>query len=199
MTEKNEKKTPKKDAVSKLNEILDETVSTPELTKYARVLDGQLMINGVDYELVVNYKDAFNLDALNERYSEVLNKYDYILGDWGYDQLRLRGFYQDGNHHANRDQLIGTVQDYLYEYCNFGCAYFIVKRTGKLPERDIRRNAKPQRRRSARARNQSQRPTSRVANDHHKVDSRKKAVAQPKRQAPKRKSFTMRQLDDDQN
>ena len=27
-----------------------------------------------------------------ERFSEVLARYDYIVGDWGYEQLRLRGF-----------------------------------------------------------------------------------------------------------
>lgn len=114
----------------KINELLDEAVSTPEPIRYVRIVEGQLMINGVDYEVVKDHKAAFDVDKLNDCYSDILNKYDYIVGDWGYDQLRLRGFYQDNNHQANRDQLIGTFEDYLYEYCNFGCAYFILKRTG---------------------------------------------------------------------
>lgn len=63
---------------------------------------------------------------MNERYNEILDKYDYIVGDWGYDQLRLRGFYKDDRRGVSKDQLIGTLEDYLYEYCNFGCAYFVL-------------------------------------------------------------------------
>ncbi len=33
------------------------------------------------------------LNSLGERFSEVLARYDYIVGDWGYEQLRLRGFF----------------------------------------------------------------------------------------------------------
>ena len=53
------------------------------------------------------------------------------LGDWGYGQLRLKGFFDDSNQKSTFDTKISTFQDYLYEYCNFGCAYFIVKKVGK--------------------------------------------------------------------
>ena len=57
--------------------------------------------------------------------------YDYIVGDWGYGQLRLKGFFDDKNQKSTYDTKISTLQDYLFEYCNFGCAYFIVKKTGR--------------------------------------------------------------------
>ena len=60
------------------------------------------------------------------RFSQILTKYDYIVGDWGYDQLRLRGFYKTENKKAYRSQCIDTLEDYLYEYCNFGCSYFVL-------------------------------------------------------------------------
>lgn len=44
------------------------------------------------YELIKDFKNGFNEEAFKARYSEILNKYDYIVGDWGYSQLRLRGF-----------------------------------------------------------------------------------------------------------
>lgn len=83
---------------------------------------------GQKYEVTENVKDGFQQEALEERYSEILTKYDYIVGDWGYDQLRLKGFYDDQNPKASFDTKISTIDDYLYEYCNFGCAYFIMKR-----------------------------------------------------------------------
>ena len=77
---------------------------------------------------------VFNEEALLARYSDVLLKYDYILGDWGYGQLRLKGFFDDRNQKATYETKISTLQDYLYEYCNFGCAYFVLKKTGRVKQ-----------------------------------------------------------------
>lgn len=88
-------------------------------------------LHGKFYELVENHKDGFQEDALKERYSEILAKYDYIVGDWGYNQLRLKGFYHDRHQKASADTKISALEDYLYEYCNFGCAYFVLKKTNK--------------------------------------------------------------------
>ncbi|EUJ35393.1 enolase [Brochothrix campestris FSL F6-1037] len=89
-----------------------------------------LMINGQPYEVVRDYREGFQEEMFLERYSEVLKKYDYIVGDWGYEKLRLKGFFEDNNKKANFDARISTLNDYLYEYCNFGCAHFVLK---KLP------------------------------------------------------------------
>ncbi len=80
------------------------------------------------YELVEERRDGFNEEEFRSRYSDILSKYDYIVGDWGYGQLRLRGFFEDNNQKASFDTKISTVSEYLYEFCNFGCAYFIVKK-----------------------------------------------------------------------
>ncbi|WP_076461279.1 YutD family protein [Limosilactobacillus caccae] len=83
-------------------------------------------LNGHPYELVKEYRDGFNADQLAARFSSILSKYDYIVGDWGYDQLRLKGFYSEDNPLYVPDQGVATIEDYLFEYCNFGCAYFII-------------------------------------------------------------------------
>lgn len=90
-----------------------------------------ILINGNTYEIVEDHKSGFNEEAFKARYSEILNKYDYIVGDWGYDQLRLRGFFDDQNQRATFDTKISTLTEYLYEYCNFGCAYFVVQKMKK--------------------------------------------------------------------
>ncbi len=90
-----------------------------------------MLINGVQYEVVEDYRNGFNEDAIKERYSDILNKYDYIVGDWGYNQLRLKGFFDDSNQKAASDTKISTLSEYLYEYCNFGCAYFVIKKVKK--------------------------------------------------------------------
>lgn len=87
-----------------------------------------ITLQDTDYEVIEDVKEGFQEEAIVERYSDILKKYDFIVGDWGYDQLRLKGFYNDKNAKASYDTKISTLEDYLYEYCNFGCAYFVLKR-----------------------------------------------------------------------
>jgi uncharacterized protein YutD len=83
------------------------------------------------YEIIEDEREGYNEEAFKARYSEILTKYDYIVGDWGYGQLRLRGFFDDSNQKATFDTKISTLSEYLYEYCNFGCPYFVVKKVKK--------------------------------------------------------------------
>ncbi|WP_226669426.1 YutD family protein [Metabacillus litoralis] len=90
-----------------------------------------IVVQNQSFELIKEEKDGFNEDAFKERYSDILNKYDFIVGDWGYSQLRLRGFFDDQNQKATYDTKISTLDEYIYEYCNFGCAYFVLKKIKK--------------------------------------------------------------------
>ncbi len=86
-------------------------------------------VHGQRFELVTENKDGWNIEAFREKYfDEIFDKYDYIVGDWGYDKLRLKGFYEKDKKDVPLDQTISTLEDYIYEYCNFGCAYFVLKR-----------------------------------------------------------------------
>jgi uncharacterized protein YutD len=87
-----------------------------------------ISINNTTYEVIEDFRTAFNEDAFKGRFSDILARYDYIVGDWGYGQLRLRGFFDDQNQKASFDTKISTLSEYLYEYCNFGCAYFVLKK-----------------------------------------------------------------------
>lgn len=90
-----------------------------------------IIIDGYEYEIIEDYRDAFQEEVFKERYSDILARYDYIVGDWGYNQLRLKGFFDDKNQKSTFDTKISTLQDYLYEFCNFGCAYFVLRKSGK--------------------------------------------------------------------
>ncbi|GIP31111.1 YutD family protein [Paenibacillus sp. J2TS4] len=92
-----------------------------------------ITVGGNIYELVKDNKNGWNYEAFRDRYSEVLERYDYIVGDWGYSQLRLRGFFKETHPKANKDSSIVGLEDYLNEYCNFGCAYFILEKGPKIP------------------------------------------------------------------
>ncbi|MGT2833296.1 YutD-like domain-containing protein [Streptococcus halotolerans] len=80
----------------------------------------------IHFKLVQNNKDAFNSETFGQRFSEILLKYDYLVGDWASDQLRIKGFFRD-NHNVRRSSRLSRIDDYLKEYCAFGCAYFILE------------------------------------------------------------------------
>ncbi|MBM7704596.1 YutD family protein [Metabacillus iocasae] len=90
-----------------------------------------ICVGSTCYEIVKEEKEGFNEEAFRGRYIDVLARYDYIVGDWGYNQLRLRGFFDDQNQKATYDTKISTLQDYLQEYCNFGCSHFVLRKVHK--------------------------------------------------------------------
>ncbi|HIE5213407.1 TPA: YutD family protein [Staphylococcus aureus] len=83
------------------------------------------------FELIENYRECFNEEQFIARYSDILDKYDYIVGDYGYDQLRLKGFYKDSNKKAEMSKRFSNIQDYIFECCNFGCPYFVLRHLSK--------------------------------------------------------------------
>lgn len=85
-------------------------------------------IGGKCYQLAHENRNGWNPEMFRDRYSEVLDRYDFIVGDWGYNQLRLKGFFRDTNTKATKDSSFSSMTDYINEYCNFGCAYFVLEK-----------------------------------------------------------------------
>ena len=44
------------------------------------------------FEIIEEYRSCFDEELFASRYSDILDKYDFIVGDFGYDRLRLKGF-----------------------------------------------------------------------------------------------------------
>ena len=55
-----------------LSQVLEEIVTTPEeeVKRAVMVGDTTVMIDDVHYEIVEDYRDGFNIEALNERYND---------------------------------------------------------------------------------------------------------------------------------
>ena len=53
-------------------------------------------INDIEYKLIENYRDCFDLNETIEKMNDTdyFNDFDYILGDYSYEKLRLKGFYK---------------------------------------------------------------------------------------------------------
>ncbi|KXT81531.1 YutD family protein [Streptococcus panodentis] len=106
---------------------------SPELYNYNRFpgpefrqIGSKIAADQFEFDLVENHKGGFDLTAFHQRFSEILTKFDYIVGDWGNEQLRLRGFYKDERAQESSEK-ISRLEDYLLEYCSYGCAYFVLE------------------------------------------------------------------------
>ena len=180
-----------------------------KLAEYASEIvmqsDTQMLIDGHPYVLVKNYRDGFQTDKLKERFSQILTKYDYIVGDWGYDQLRLRGFYESGSKKGTPSQNIDRLMDYLYENCNFGCAYFVlhnldVQRPTPVPKENRRKNRVSSKQRKRKRQRQNNVYEEKVYEVHSRKpnrnsDKRNKMKAKTVGKNSRSRHFTIRQKD----
>mgnify|MGYP004700907485 FL=1 len=180
-----------------------------KLAEYASKIvmqsDTQMLIDGHPYVLVKNYRDGFRTDKLKERFSQILTKYDYIVGDWGYDQLRLRGFYESGSKKGTPSQNIDRLMDYLYENCNFGCAYFVlhnldVQKPTPVPKEERRKNRVSSKQRKRKRQRQNNVYEEKVYEVHSRKpnrnsDKRNKMKAKTVGKNSRSRHFTIRQKD----
>ena len=147
----------------------------------------EIEIDRLTLELVGNFKDAFDVDKLAIRYTPLLAQYDYIVGDISAEQLRLKGFYHNDKPVANQDK-IQTLQDYLYEYVNFGAPYFVLENINprvREPRENTshKPNAKPKRE----SKDNKQRPKTKSKSKS------KNGKPTAKKPSTKKRSFTIKQ------
>jgi len=88
----------------------------------------KINIDDKEYELIVNYKDAFDEELFLSKCTDYFYDYDYIVGDIAYSKLRLKGFYDDTNKKVNKINNYKYLNEYLKKYCAVDCKYFVVKK-----------------------------------------------------------------------
>lgn len=87
----------------------------------------KITINNKTYEIIKNEKDGVDEEALKEAITEYFENFDYIVGDWAYGKLRLKGFNDKSNKNFKPINDIKNVDNYIEKYCAYGCRYFILK------------------------------------------------------------------------
>lgn len=80
------------------------------------------------FELIENNRDAFEKEEFIHLFTDYFYDYDYIIGDYAYFKLRLKGFYDDNNKKSKKINKISNKEKYIKENCAYQCKYFILKK-----------------------------------------------------------------------
>ena len=91
----------------------------------------KVVLENIEYELIEDYKNAFDETELKEKYTDYFNDFDYILGDYAYNKLRLKGFCEKNNPRFNKINDYKTKDKYLLNLCAYECRYFVLKKVKK--------------------------------------------------------------------
>lgn len=178
-----------------LNEVLHE--EEEEDKQISQIDDETLLIKEQEYKIIANYRQGFEAEGFANIYNSFFEKYDYIVGDWGHEKLRLRGFYQIGRRKVPRDQQIDFLDDYIKEYCNFGCAYFVLAKVEAVNQySDLLHKKSKTRHRKTSSSNNNRRNTISV-NTQDKIGSRNNRHSKSKNSG--KKAFNRKQIQSNKN
>ena len=87
-----------------------------------------VVIDDKKYEVMENVKDALNIEDLEGKITEYYDGFDYILGDYAYGKVRLKGFNDKDNKYFKAINDISKVKEYIENCCAYGCKSFILKK-----------------------------------------------------------------------
>lgn len=87
-----------------------------------------IIINNTSFNVIKDVKDAVDVSVLQEKITDYYDSFDYIVGDWAYGKVRLKGFNKKTNKKFKPSNDIDTVEDYINNNCAYGCRWFILEK-----------------------------------------------------------------------
>lgn len=84
-----------------------------------------------NYE-VIKGKENFNYEETKSLFTDYFIDYDYVLGDYSYGKIRLKGFYDSNNKNVKKLNDIKNVDSYIKDYCSLGAKTFLLKKIKKV-------------------------------------------------------------------
>ena len=92
----------------------------------------EINVNGVKYTVLLNMRDALDVKELEEKLTDYFDDFDYVLGDYAYGKLRLKGFNNKENKKFKPFNDIDTLDDYIKNNCAYGCRHFVISKVSHL-------------------------------------------------------------------
>ena len=91
----------------------------------------KITVENMEYELIIDYRDSYDQEDFESRFTDYFYDFDYIVGDYAYNKLRLKGFYDSKNPKCTKINNINNLDKYLKDNCAYGCKYFELKKVTK--------------------------------------------------------------------
>lgn len=88
----------------------------------------EVKVGNITYEIIKNYRNAFDKQLFLEKVTDYFDVYDYIFGDIAYNKLRLKGFCDKDNKFYKEINDIDKLESYIKEDCAYDCKYFLLKK-----------------------------------------------------------------------
>ncbi len=95
-----------------------------------------IKIRNNEYKIVKDFGETVRDLELEEIVTDYYDNFDYIVGDWAYGKVRLKGFNKHGSKYTKSYNDYDKVDDYIANKCAYGCKYFILEKV----KRDVEKN-----------------------------------------------------------
>ena len=66
-------------------------------------------IDNNKYEIITDYRNGFDNNEFISKCTDYFYDFDYVVGDWAYDKLRLKGFYKDDNKNSKKIYIFSNI------------------------------------------------------------------------------------------
>ncbi len=84
-----------------------------------------------EYDIEKDDNKVFNLNEIETCFTDYFLPFDYVLGDYSYGKLRLKGFYDKNNKKVTKINNYNDIDEYIKKYCAYNCKFFIIKKIKK--------------------------------------------------------------------
>lgn len=85
-------------------------------------------INNQKYMVLENYRDGYDEEEVVSKLTDYFDDFDYIIGDWSYGKLRLKGFCKKNNPRLSKINDYDLKDSYIKEECAYNCRYFVLEK-----------------------------------------------------------------------
>lgn len=87
-----------------------------------------ISVGDFKYKLIENNRDCFERKEFESLFTEYFHEFDYIVGDYAYNKLRLKGFYRDSNKKCKEINKFSNKDKYIKDNCAYQCKYFVLEK-----------------------------------------------------------------------
>ena len=90
-----------------------------------------ILINNNEYEIIEDIRNGYDEEELKSKMTDYFDSFDYVVGDWAYGKLRLKGFCEKSSKQCKNFNCITDLKKYLKDNCAYNCKYFVIKKVYK--------------------------------------------------------------------